>query len=244
MLRESGRILALVAILLSLAGRSDAIERPILLKETAGRDAAPDQQGCPLEPNLTGDCGNLRYYNLCSGYLWIYSNFLPGEGAGVRFSGPCISGDGRVERAITYWRNVAPGYGYTVDILLDADSDGDDCPNYNLARQLDLDPALRWNCFEPQRCIPDQVPALVLRAESDGGVTPGWATDGPRSAECDPIGSENSFYYGFGGDACVPWRIAAPTGRADNFLFWLIVDSGCATATEPRSWGAVKGLFR
>ena len=33
-------------------------------------------------------------------------------------------------------------------------------------------------------------------------------------------------------------------GRHDNFLFWLIVDNGCVTATKNTTWGGIKGLFQ
>jgi hypothetical protein len=58
---------------------------------------------------------------------------------------------------------------------------------------------------------------------------------------CDPLGAPRSFYYGINGNACVPW--VGPTGRRDNFLTWLVVDSG-TTATEQTSWGQIKGLYR
>jgi hypothetical protein len=242
MLRESGRILSPVAILLSLAIRADAIEPPILMKEAAGRDAAPGQQGCPLEPNLTGDCANLRYYNLCSGYIWIYSS---GQyHVGVLFDGPCVVPGNRLDKAITYYRNVVPGYSQTVDVYIDADLQPDGCPDYAVAEDRGLDPALRWNCTGLDgRCTPSDAAGLIVRMVQNGGTAPNFATDGPFSQDCDPVGTPHSYFYGFDGNICVPWE--GPTDRNDNFLTWLIVDSGCTTtATRSTSWGEVKGLFR
>ena len=58
------------------------------------------------------------------------------------------------------------------------------------------------------------------------------------------MGNDHSYYYGIDRSACIPWRLFSPTGRGDNFLYWLIVDTGCPpTATEATSWGRIKGLF-
>lgn len=221
---------------------ADALEAPRLMKEAAGPKAALDP-GCPLEPNLTGDCGNLRYYNVCSGYIWLYT--LPDvadEGAGVKFDGPCIVPGNVIERAITYWRNVSPGYG-DIDVILDADTDDDGCPDYNLETNNRMDPGLRWNCTTyVDRYIPVDAEAIILRAEKNSGAAPSWATDGPFSEVCDPIGTQHSYYYGLNGQACVPW--IGPTGRYDNFLWWLIVDSAPTSSIESTSWGVVKNLFR
>jgi hypothetical protein len=241
MLRELGRILSFVAIPLMLAARAYAIEPPILLKEGAGRDAAPDQQGCPLEPNLTGDCANLRYYNLCASYLWIYSSGP--ASVGVQYQNPCIATGGALKSAITYWRNAVPGYGNVIDVFLSADADADGCPDGDLASDLAIDPALRWNCSQFDYCLQSGLPAVIVRSQTHGSF-PTLVTDGARSETCDPAGSDHSYYYGTGNEVCIPWRLISPTGRGDNFLYWLIVDSGCTTSTEPTSWGTIKGLFK
>jgi hypothetical protein len=194
---------------------------------------------------LTGDCANLRYYNLCSGYLWIYTAWSAGEGAGVRFDGPCINPNSSIERVITYWRNTLPGYGATVDLYLDRDDGNDGCPDQTIIGMADVDPTLRWNCWDVDICIPDGASSVIVRALSDGGSSPNFATDGPFSDECDPLGATHSYYYGTDGSACIPWSALSPTGRADNLLFWLVVDSACQpTSSREATWGQVKGLYR
>jgi hypothetical protein len=211
------------------------------MRESAGPTVAPGQQGCPLEPNLTGDCGNLRYYNLCSGYIWIYAS---GQyHVGVRFDAACISSGNSVERAITYFRNVVPGYSQTVGVFLDVDAGNDGCPDYVLDGDAALDPGLRWNCTSfSGLCVPGGVGALIVRTVQNGGTAPNFATDGPFSGECDPQGAPHSYFYGFDGSICEPW--VGPTQRADNFLYWLVIDAGCITSSEGTSWGAIKGLYR
>jgi hypothetical protein len=111
---------------------------------------------------------------------------------------------------------------------------------------LRLDPGLRWNCSETNTCFAST--GAIVRLVSSGSF-PTLATDGPFSQECDPIGIPRSYYYGPGTTVCLPW--VGPTGRADNFLSWLVIDTpeesqcdDCATAAEETSWGGVKGLYR
>jgi hypothetical protein len=221
---------------------------PILLKESAGANAnigAP----CPLAGNTDGTAANYRWFNLCAGYIWIYTMGLPGEGAGVLFGGdeqPEVRGGNDVKRAITYWRNTVAGYGRTVDIFVNADDEGDGCPDTELASDLNLDAGLRWNCSEFNVDIPCETNYLIVRAQSDGrGGLPTFATDGPFAGECDANPVQRSYYYGINASTCLAWP--GKTDAADNFLYWLIVDAGepCVpNATDSRSWGAIKGLFR
>jgi hypothetical protein len=222
-----------------------AIEPSILLRETDGRNVAPGQQGCPLEPSLTGDCANLRYYNLCSGYIWIYSILIEDEGVGVYFEDSCLVPGNGIDKAITYFRNVLPGYSQTVDVFLDISAGTDSCPDYVLSSHLDLDPGLRWNCSPFQGlCVPVGAMGVIVRTQHHGGGAPTIATD-RYSAACNPDGAPNSFYYGLNASQCVPWRVFSPTGTNDNLLYWLIVDGPCQpSAVSNTSWGALKGLYR
>jgi hypothetical protein len=217
-------------------------ENPVAVSETKGGAGAGIGTPCALTTSTNGSCANYRWYNVCSGYIWIYGDWGCGEAVGVQFGGaeqPCVAPGNVVKRAITYYRNVLPGYG-SVDVHVDAD-DGDGCPDVTLASDLDLEPALRWNCSEFDVCIPSEF--LIVRTSHDGGGSPSFATDGPFTEPCNPNVAPRSYYYGVDGDACVLWQ--GPTGRNDNFLYWLVVDSGdCSTTTESTSWGRLKGLYR
>ncbi len=215
---------------------------PIALRETRGEAPGGAPIPCALPASRTGDCGNYRWYNVCSGYIWIYPQWARGEGAGVLFGGgaqPCVTPGNRVEKAITYFRNVIPNYNLTVDVFLDRDDEGDGCPDGIIASDLDLDPGLRWNCSTLDACIPTE--HVIVRTEHTGCVAPSFATDGPFSIVCDPYGIARSYFYDDDG-TCLLWT--GPTNRQDNFLYWLIVDGGgCPTATEATTWGHIKGLY-
>lgn len=158
---------------------------------------------------------------------------------------PNLTGNS-LDKAITYWRNVVPNYNQTVDIFIDVDRNNDGCPEYILAADPNLDPGLRWNCSALENiCIPSDAQAIIIRFRHHGGTGPTFSTDGPYSQTCDPLGSPepHTYYYGVNGAVCIPWYGPTPP-RNDNALWWLIVDTGCATSTEEASWGGIKGLFR
>lgn len=243
--------LALATMLILLTSAPSAAVERVLLKESAGVPAIDYGGPCPLSASTNGIAANYRWYNVCAPYIWIYPNMID-EAVGVLFGGesqPEVRGGNTVKRAITYFRNT--GLFYTTDVYLDVDSEGDGCPDYNLATELDLNPGLRWNCSDFNTTIPCDVEYLIIRAKPDDAIDgpyygiPSLATDGPFSAECAPNSPTQSFYYGVDNSVCIPW--VGPDGDPDNFLFWLVVDSGTPcppNAAESRSWGAIKGLYR
>jgi len=213
-----------------------------LMKESAG--AALIGAPCALPTSTDGTAANYRWYNVCSGYIWIFSIGGLDEAVGVLFGGPeqpDVNDSNIVKRAITYWRNIVPNYSQTVDVLIDVDS-GDGCPDAPWLQDLNLDPGLRWNCSAFGEQIPAGTEFLIVRGRHNGGAAATFATDGPFSETCHPNPPARSFYYGINGSACVPW--IGPNGRSDNFLYWLIIDRGAPNATQRDSWGAIKRLFR
>ncbi len=250
------RILAgSVLAVLVLAAPACGIELIGAIRETGGDSPAGAPTPCSLPPRpwvpgsgvLDGNCGNYRWFNVCSGYIWIFSVGPPDDSFGTLFKSAdglaCVAPGNTVKRVVTYHRNVVPNYNQTIGLFLHSDPDEDGCPPFNtLAQNLNLDPALRWNCSNFGTVIPAGVNALVVRFTNARGYAPTFVTDGPFTYNCDPNGNDHSFYYpSIGG--CIPWRLLSPTGRGDNFLSWLIVDSATDT-TEPTSWGKIKGLFR
>jgi len=217
------------------------------LRESAGAASGSSSPSapCALATSTNGTAANYRWYNICSGYIWIYSAWAQGEGVGVLFGGaqqPAVDGSNDVKRVITYFRNIVPNYNQTVDVHLDADSNGDGCPDQSLASALDVDPGLRWNCSEFDADIPCGVNYVIVRTVHDGGAVPFFATD--RTDNCDPYAPGRSYYYGVGGSACTPW--CGPDNTYDNFLYWLILDTSypCIIAVEPTTWGKIKAMFR
>jgi hypothetical protein len=234
---------ALVVALVAMAATAFALE-PYAAKESSGpAGAAP---ACPLAANLNGTCGNVRYYNICSGYIWIFSGIPVGDAYGTRFDGACVAPGKRVKRAITYYRATVPAYTQLVDVHLNVDANNDGCPEATFASDIGLDPGERWNCSNFGACVPVSAgQSVIVRSVKRGSNAPNWSTEGPYTSVCDPAGNPRSFYYPSTG-GCLPWIVNSPTGRNDNFLTYLIVDNdaACGNATENTSWGNVKGLYR
>ena len=240
------RLLLVAVAVLCSARNASAIEPVGLLRESAGGSPAGAPTPCgPIGAQRNGNCGNYRWYNVCSGYLWAFNtgNIC----GGTQFGGalqPCVAPGNVVKRAITYWRNVVPGYNQTVDVFLDRDVTGNGCPDGIVASDPRMDPGLRWNCSNFGSVIPAGINFLIVRAAINGGTAPTLTTDGPFSETCDPVGNDHSYFYSTSDcDGCTPWRQVSPTGRGDNLLYHLIVD-GPPTATQPTSWGSIKGLYR
>ncbi len=240
-------VLAVLAVA-ALAVPALAIDS-FVMKESQGDNPAGAPPPCgPISAQLNGNCANYRWYNVCSGYIWIFSAIPGGDGFGTIFRNTdgqtCVYPGNTVKRVVTYFRNVVPNYSQTVDVFLQCD-DGDGCKDAgsDIASDLNLDPGLRWNCSNFGVTIPAGCKNLIVKSTHDGGSSPTWATDGPFTAVCDPNGNDHSYYYPSGG-GCLPWRLLSPTGRGDNFLTHLIIDGTPNTATEPTTWGNIKGLYR
>lgn len=216
--------LATLAVAAALAAAPSHALDVFPLDEAAGPAAVGGP--CALSLSTNGTSANFRWYNICSGYLWIYNQWEAGEGVGVRFGGPlqlAVNDNNDVKRVITYYRNVTVNYQQLVDIYLDRDNQGDGCPDGVLASDLGLDPGLRWNCSDFNVSIPAGVNYVIVRQVHRGGDGPSFATDRRKiTGSCPPIDTPRSFYYGVDGAVCMPWD--GPTARNDNFLTWLILD--------------------
>lgn len=218
---------ALVSFALASGLAAAAIPAHALDVRSMKEDDGPAALGgpCALSVNTNGSAANFRWYNICSGYVWIFSDWDAGEGVGVLFGGPQqleVNSNNDIKRVITYYRNVMTNYQQGVDIHIDYDFQGDGCPDGTIASDLALDPGLRWNCSDFNANIPLGVNYVIVRQVHGGGAMPAFATDGRKSAICSPAGPARSFYYGVNGAACLPWD--GPTARDDNFLTWLILD--------------------
>lgn len=243
-------VIALLLLLVTL--QPVAALEPVLMKESIGGDANLSTP-CLLTGNTNGTAANYRWYNACSGYIWIFTSWIAGEGVGVLYGGAGneeVAGRNDIKRTITYFRNVVQNYNQTVDVFVDL-GDAGGCIVRNIASDLNLDPGLRWNCSEFNVDMPcsDTSVYVIVRTQHDGGAAPTFATDGPFANACDPNPPQRSYYYGINGSTCVPWP--GQTDAADNWLQWLILDMSdpciCCdppNATRGASWGAIKGLFR
>lgn len=236
---------------LCMAASAFAIE-PFAMKESKEAPGGASGVPCILNGNTNGSAANYRWYNLCSGYIWLFSGWTNGDEMGVLFGGPtntAVSGDNDIKRTITYFRNVVPAYNQTVDVFVDVANSGG-TPLANIVADYNLDPGMRWNCSTFNASIPCGTDYVVVRGRHDGGAAPTMVTDGPREA-CNTDQFARSYYYGtnaIGDGLPVAQTLLwiGPLGTPDNWLYWLILDTSdpCVNAVENTSWGSVKGLYR
>ena len=200
-----------------------------------------------------GSC-SLIYYDICSGWIWIYSGWGAGDQIGVAFDLPAGCGKLAGEHCCNtglwwYWRYTAPGYGFSVSYGL-YNTDATLCLAGQTGGFAGLDPTERWNFTAGLGCVTSDV--ATITATWDKGTLPYAATDnnvsnsvgGPACAGV-PINPPTSFaYYIAAGPTtyCPPAYFADALGPIEFLMDAGFVCGG--TATEEASWGEIKSLFQ
>jgi hypothetical protein len=188
----------------------------------------------------------VSYYNYCTGWVWIWGGWSPGEQIGTCFDLP---GDACcLKETYNYFRTDSPSaYGFTGTITIETACD---CSGYDILSQPWL-PLQGWNSFTWN--IPVTDPFLVKftwaaptgftavsRAYSDH---PAVGPTGPQACgTCYPTTRvTHSFYYGINGTLCPGTRLS--DGVCD--IEW-VIDAAltCTISVEESSWGAIKGLYK
>ncbi len=199
----------------------------------------------------TGIC-SIAYYNICSGWIWVYSAGVISDEIGVVFDLPndCakVPGESCTNTAFWwYWRYTLPAYGYTVTYNL-YNVDSEYCKTGpSLGTLANQDPLEQWFCFPGLGTTTSDLVAIT--ATWDRGTHPREATDNNVSnvnAGCAPASTTaHSFYFGNSETQYCP-----PIDAFNDALgpVQLLMDAtfSCEepSSTEPASWGAVKSLFR
>ncbi len=192
----------------------------------------------------------LRYYNACTGWIWILSGFAASDQFGVWFEGAFCPWPPEVSASWHYVYTGPPsGYGFTGSIALSA-ADANACPVGVPIETQPFLPVTGWNVHAwVGSPMPDDF--LIHVTLGAGNGTPlAMATDHPAPVgggpaacgTCYPTSRVNhSFYYGPGG-AC-PGSVFFNDGTCDAQLLW-DCDLVCYKAVEPQSWGSIKSLYR
>lgn len=242
------RLLLVSSLTLFVAGASLA---DVIHERIAERDpglAPPSGQS-----TLTGAC-TVVYYNLCSGWLWLWSGFRESDEIGVIFDLPNSCGKEPGEVCTNtdiwwYWRYTQPGrYGFYISYsMYEVDENG--CKvGLPIGTLNGIDPHERWNHMTGLGSATADRVAIV--ATWDSGTLPYAATDNNASnanaAGCGGlIGTGNSVQFVDGGGAtvyCPPARFTDGLGYID--LVMLARFTCETTDTETMSWGEIKSLFQ
>jgi hypothetical protein len=196
--------------------------------------------------------GTIRYYNNCTGWVWVWSGWAPGEQLGVNFdTGPCTTPPVlNASWALTF-SGVPSGYGFTGTI---AAVGGQDCAAPVVASQPYLPPvADGWNATVwGGVTVPESFSILVTWQAMTGFTNDtGLASDHPFAGATGPAACGTCFpttrvvasrYYGVGGAYC-PSGTTLSDGLCD-IEFMIDVNVKCVTSVESLSWGQIKNIYR
>lgn len=198
-----------------------------------------------------GGSYTVRYYNNCTGWVWVWSGWSPGERMGVCFDPPGAS-EWFVNTtwALTF-SGVPSGYGFTGTISL---LDGCDCSAGPLATQAYAPPVTSgWNpTLWGGVLVPSPFLVSITWSAATGFTnSTGIASDHPFAGPTGPTACGTCFpsnrvshsrYFGVGTAYC-PSGITLSDGLCD-IEFMIEAALVFVDPVESRSWGGVKGLYR
>jgi hypothetical protein len=187
---------------------------------------------------------SVQYYNICTGYIWVWSGWADGSIVGNGFDN-CCGPEGQLDGSFFYYRTGGvPGYGFTGSAAVYA-ADGSDNPvGAAIASQAIL-PAAGWNFSTWGVNVPGRF--LILHTVQDDlglGTPVTIATDGAGGAcgVCFPTTrTTNSYTYGTE-TAMIP-----PSPFNDGACFVELLTAAqmtCTVSVEDESWGSIKNLYR
>ena len=190
---------------------------------------------------------SVAYYNICTGWIWIWSGFADGELLGTVFDSCCGTDNENILDGtyLYYWTGAVPGRGFTGTHSIYA-VDENDCPSgAALASQAWL-PASGWNLtlWSPT-AVPDRFLVQASVRDRNGFGTPvALPSDGPQACGvCFPTTrATNSYRYGTETSPICP---GSPLFDGDCQVEWLSrAMMLCTISTADENWGAIKNLYR
>lgn len=192
------------------------------------------------------DC-DVSYYNSCTGWLWAWSGWMPGDRVGVVFD-RCNT---EVFNSWIRFAQGAPaGYGYTGEIEL-YEVDEERCPTGDAWDSEPFLPETGWNLPSFYADVPDEF-AVVVTLGSASGNPVEFTTDHPAIGPSGPIACGHcypvdrvtrSFWWGTAANQFCP---GSPffDGFCNAELFLGVTMGPPPLSIEPSSWAAVKSLYR
>lgn len=194
----------------------------------------------------------IRYYNTCTGWIWMWGGFADGDRIGVVMNVP-QNLNALLQTAVLTYSGGPAGYGFTGTIEIHA-TDANDCPTASVwASQPFLFGHAQfivnaWGGLP----VPAEFVAVVKIASGVGVQNPGklatehpaaGPTGPPACGTCYPANRVNhSFFYG---SASVPLCPGSPfnDGVCDAQLLCEAVIA-CRCPVEAMSWAGIKCLYK
>jgi hypothetical protein len=195
-----------------------------------------------------------HYYNICTGWVWVWDGFGNGGRIGVLSQGCCeVGSTSHLQQSSIFVATSAPaGRGYTGTIGVYA-ADVAGCPS---GPPLASQPFLPTSVFHPTNWGALAVPnpfILVVHLREEQGL-PNPASFGSDHPAAGPTGPQacgvcfpasrvtRSFSYGTPASPLCPGS-PFEDGVCDAELFWDFTFA-CPTSVEESSWGKLKNLYK
>jgi hypothetical protein len=198
---------------------------------------------------------SIRYYNTCTGWVWVWSGFAPEDRVGVNVQTCCPPGTatGVVSAEIFVATSAPSGYGFTGTIdLWAADENG--CPTGPSLASQPMLPTELWSVPDFSSSpvpVPDNFVITYTFGPGPLADPTGLGTDHPAAGPTGPAAcgtcfpnsrTIHSFSYGNASTPACPGSVFND-GICDAELMWEI-NLVCTTSVEQNSWGQIKGLYR
>lgn len=236
------RTLLVAAAMLLLPGLSPALEKiPARFRD---------------DPERAGWRGwgtvSLAYYNLCTGWTWVWSGWSPSDRLGVIYDNPCSGEPEYLQGGRVFVATGAPGgYGYTGTVEVSVVTP-EGCPGELLEQQPFL-PTSGWQEFTWTARLRDD---LGFTQTVTLGPAPGnpvaLLTDHPAAAPgsppacgtCWPTTREGRSFVWAGAEPCPGVPFQDGTCVAELLFGAVVFCHDWHSDVAPSSWGSIKGLYR
>jgi hypothetical protein len=254
----SNKNVALVTVtaLLGAASPAGALEKTTARLQD-GRDWSSPSSGQVVP------CVSLSYFNICTGWVWIWDGWEPNDRIGVVYEnvGQCSGGSTWKDptpqhvqwSTLRFWAASPAGYGFTGTLSVYAAEDG--CLAGSPIQSQPFLPASGLNVTSWNAFVPEDFVVMYTLGPGEGNpvrlVTdhPAQGPTGPQACgTCfPPSRGTHSFYFGSSLSPLCPGR-PFDDGVCTAELHWTmdgalgpIIDT---TSLRSASWGAIKALYR
>lgn len=235
----------LAAAVITFAALALATAAPALEK-TAVRLTDERQ---PRDWNAGLTC-SLAYWNICTGWLWLWSGWSPNDMLGVCYDVTCCPPPAALETTLFYvWTAAPSGWGYDGTISV-SNADADGCPvGAPLASQL-FNPMTGWNAYDWGVTVGSRFVVQAVMGPGHGAPIV-FPSDHPAAGPTGPVACglcypadrpAHTYYYGTAGSPLCPGSSLHDGVCAAEL--WMNAGLSCATSAESASWGAIKNLYR
>lgn len=203
----------------------------------------------------SGATCTLAWYNVCTDYLWNWSDWGPTDRLGAVFEDSSSMTNTVQETRIFIWHAAAgPGWGYTGMLeIYEADENG--CPTGLPVQSQFWHPISGWNTHDWSATVGPRWVVAMTFDTYQGMIPPHVATDHPAAGPTgpQPCGTcypedrpVHSFFYGTPESPLCPGSTFYD-GVCNAELIWACryVGAGCKpVSTTEQSWAKIKALFR